>query len=93
MERAVDAAALSLLDENGHAVLSLDEVARCEDTTRPAIYRRWPGKAHLALAAIASRLASPVSPDTGCTLCDLDESLRCSLLRIGRSGRTCPERC
>ncbi|MCD0447737.1 TetR/AcrR family transcriptional regulator [Actinocorallia sp. API 0066] len=75
IDDAVLAAALTVLDQGGYAALSLEEVARRAGTSRPAIYRRWPGRAPLALAAIATRLDVPTPPDTGCTLCDLDESL------------------
>ena len=75
IDRSVLDAAAALLDELGYAGLSLEEVARRAGTTRPAIYRRWSGRAPLALAAVASRLAVPDPPDTGCTLCDLGEGL------------------
>ncbi|GGH38661.1 TetR/AcrR family transcriptional regulator [Microbacterium album] len=74
LDRAILASALAILDESGYQELSLEAVARRAGTSRPAIYRRWPGRVHLALAAIGSRLEAPRSPDTGCTLCDLDES-------------------
>ncbi|WP_156759346.1 TetR/AcrR family transcriptional regulator [Microbacterium karelineae] len=75
LDRAILTATLAILDESGYQGLSFEAVARGAGTSRPAIYRRWPGRAHLALAAIGSRLETPTSPDTGCTLCDLDESI------------------
>lgn len=66
-------AALELLEEGHYSALTLEEVARRARTSRPAIYRRWPGRASLVLAAIGTRLRVPEAPDTGCTLCDLDE--------------------
>ncbi|WP_460498898.1 TetR/AcrR family transcriptional regulator [Glycomyces tarimensis] len=74
IDRALLASALELLDEVGYGGLTLEEVARRAGTSRPAIYRRWPGRASLALDAIATRLDVPSPPDTGCTLCDFDES-------------------
>ncbi len=73
IDRAVLDATLAVLEEAGYPALSLEEVARRAGTSRPAIYRRWAGRAPLALAAIASRLDVPTPPDTGCTLCDLGE--------------------
>lgn len=67
-------AALAILDEEGYQAVSLEAVARRAGTSRPAIYRRWPGRAALILAAIAERLEVPEPPDTGCTLCDVGES-------------------
>lgn len=74
IDAAVLGATLAVLDEVGYGELSLEEVARRAGTSRPAIYRRWSGRAPLVLAAIATRLDVPEPPDTGCTLCDLDES-------------------
>jgi AcrR family transcriptional regulator len=42
------------LAELGYEGLSLTAVADEAGTTRPALYRRWPGKAELATAAIAA---------------------------------------
>ncbi|MBD8505005.1 TetR/AcrR family transcriptional regulator [Hoyosella sp. G463] len=75
LDAAILSATLELLAERGYLELSLEEVAHRAGTSRPAIYRRWPGRAPLALAAIADRLATPPPPDTGCTLCDLSEGI------------------
>jgi AcrR family transcriptional regulator len=69
-------ATLALLDESGYSRLTLEEVARRAGTTKPAIYRRWRGRQRLVLAALGSRLGEARAPDTGCTLCDLDECLK-----------------
>lgn len=68
-------ATLALLDETGYSRLAIEEVARRARTTKPAVYRRWPARQHLVLAALAARLAEISAPDTGCTLCDLNEAL------------------
>ena len=68
-------ATLAVLDESGYARLTIEEVARRAEATKPAIYRRWPTRQHLALAALATRLGEPPVPDTGCTLCDLGEGI------------------
>ncbi len=70
------AAALDVLGESGYGGLTLDEVARRARTTKPALYRRWPGRQRLVLDALAERLGRARAPDTGCTLCDLDECLK-----------------
>jgi AcrR family transcriptional regulator len=74
IDAAVIAATLAMLDEDGYGGVSLEAVARRAGTSRPAIYRRWPGRPSLLLAAIADRLDLPTPPDTGCTLCDIGES-------------------
>jgi AcrR family transcriptional regulator len=69
-------ATLAVLDEVGYGRLALEEVARRAGTTKPAIYRRWPTRQQLVLAALGLRLGGPRAPDTGCTICDLDECLK-----------------
>jgi AcrR family transcriptional regulator len=73
---AVLEATLTALFSVGYTRLSLEDVARQAGTTKPAIRRRWPGRPHLVLAALASRLGTVKAPDTGCTLCDLYECLK-----------------
>jgi AcrR family transcriptional regulator len=79
-DRQIDAAVLdatvAVLDRSGYGRLTLEEVARRAGTTKPAIYRRWPNRQRLVLAALGRRLGSARAPDTGCTLCDLDECLK-----------------
>jgi AcrR family transcriptional regulator len=76
IDSAVLDATLGVLDELGYGGLSLEEISRRAGTTKPAIYRRWPTRQHLVLDALAVRLGPAAPPDTGCTLCDLDECLR-----------------
>jgi AcrR family transcriptional regulator len=76
-DREIDAALLtatiSVLNESGYGGLTLEKVAREAGTTKPSIYRRWPTRQRLVLAALGGRLGEARAPDTGCTLCDLDE--------------------
>jgi AcrR family transcriptional regulator len=76
IDAAVVDATLVVLDEVGYGRLTLEEVARRAGTTKPAIYRRWSGRQRLVLAALSRRLGEARAPDTGCTLCDLDECLK-----------------
>ena len=69
-------ATLAVLDEVGYGRLTLEEVARRAGATKPAIYRRWSSRQHLVLAALGRRVGAARAPDTGCTLCDLDECLK-----------------
>jgi AcrR family transcriptional regulator len=52
------------LAEHGYEGLSLAAVAEEAGTTRPALYRRWPGKAELATAAIAALSAAHIREAT-----------------------------
>lgn len=76
IDTAVLKATLAVLDESGYARLTIDEVARRAGTTKPAVYRRWPSRQQLVLAALGLRLGGARARDTGCTLCDVDECLR-----------------
>ncbi len=66
-DTAIDAAVLTValrqLAESGLSGLSVAAVAEEAGTTRPAVYRRWPTKLDLAVAAVASMAeAAPPSP-------------------------------
>jgi AcrR family transcriptional regulator len=57
-DAAIDVAVLAAtrrqLAESGLAALSVSAVAQQAGTTRPAIYRRWPTRLELAVAAVAN---------------------------------------
>ncbi|MQA02923.1 MAG: TetR family transcriptional regulator [Streptosporangiales bacterium] len=76
VDAAILAAAAVLLDEHGYPPLTLEKVAHRAGTTRPALYRRWRSRAHLVLDALAPRIAETPVPDTGCTICDLNEGVQ-----------------
>ena len=94
IDAAVLDATLAVLDEVGYGRLTLEEVARRAGTTKPAIYRRWPTRQRLVLAALESASACARAPDTGCTLCDLDECLKLFVAAFRRhAARGCSVRC
>ncbi|WP_232661501.1 TetR/AcrR family transcriptional regulator [Pseudonocardia sp. TRM90224] len=72
---AVIEATLAALDEGGYTRLTVEDVARRAGATKPAIYRRWPTRQHLVLAALSARISAIGVPDTGCTMCDLGEGI------------------
>jgi AcrR family transcriptional regulator len=76
IDAAVLGATLAMLDRSGYGRLTIEQVARDAGTTKPAIYRRWQNRQRLVLAALGRRLGEARAPDTGCTLCDLDECLK-----------------
>jgi AcrR family transcriptional regulator len=76
IDKAILGATLDALDDGGYAGLTLEDVARRAGTTKPALYRRASSRQRLVLAALALRLGEIRAPDTGCTLCDLDECLK-----------------
>jgi AcrR family transcriptional regulator len=76
IDAAVLDATIAVLGGSGYGGFTLEEVARRAGTTKPAIYRRWPDRQRLMLGALGNRLGEVRAPDTGCTLCDLDECLK-----------------
>ena len=75
-EEELLAITLELLRESGYDRLTVDEVAARAHASKATVYRRWPSKADLVVAAFSHgvrQVARP--PDTG--------SLRGDLLRLG----------
>jgi AcrR family transcriptional regulator len=71
-DQAILASTLRILQEQGYGGLTIEGVAADANVGRPTIYRRWPSKPALAVAALvtSNRLALPV-PDTGSLRRDL----------------------
>ena len=71
---------LELLQEHGYDRLTVDAVATTARASKATIYRRWPTKAELVLAAFVEGTRQvAVDPDTG--------TLRDDLLKLGESIR------
>ena len=71
------AVTLQLLQEHGYDRLSLEAVATTARASKATLYRRWPTKAELVLAAFVEGTRQvAVDPDTG--------TLRGDLLQLGR---------
>ncbi|WP_327436332.1 TetR/AcrR family transcriptional regulator [Streptomyces sp. NBC_01201] len=77
LEKAILQAAAEVLKESGVPALTMDEVARRAGTNKNALYRRWPNRVALGVAAYR-RLATTetVPPDTGSLRGDTLEMLR-----------------
>jgi AcrR family transcriptional regulator len=70
------AVTLRLLQEHGYDRLTVDEVAATARASKATVYRRWPSKAELVLAAFIEGIRQvAVPPETG--------TLRGDLLRLG----------
>jgi AcrR family transcriptional regulator len=66
LEQAILRAAMDELAESGYAGLTMDRVARRAGTNKNAIYRRWPNRAALGVAAYHQfAVANTQIPDTG----------------------------
>jgi AcrR family transcriptional regulator len=67
---------LQLLQQHGYDRLTVDAVAAAARASKATVYRRWPSKAELVLAAFIEGIRRvAVSPDTG--------TLRGDLLQLG----------
>jgi AcrR family transcriptional regulator len=76
IDGAVLQATVDLLGETGYAELSVDAIARRAGTSKPAIYRRWPSKAHLVHEAVFPINSGTELPDTGSLAGDVREMVR-----------------
>jgi AcrR family transcriptional regulator len=71
IDEAVLRAAREQLAASGYDAMSVVAVAEAAGTTRQALYRRWPSKADLATAAIASLSTAEGRPETDDPFADL----------------------
>jgi AcrR family transcriptional regulator len=72
LEQAILDAAWAELSETGYAGLTIEAVAARASTSKPVIYRRWPSRAALVLAAWNHQVPVAMNlPDTGSLRTDL----------------------
>lgn len=75
IDRAILDATLEELGTSGFQGMSMDGIAERAEVSKPTIYRRWPNKPTLAIAAIRE-LVSKEPPLTGEAIDDLSRQLR-----------------
>ncbi|MBW4721531.1 TetR/AcrR family transcriptional regulator [Saccharothrix obliqua] len=83
LEQAILRAALDELAEVGYHGLTIDRVAARAHTNKTAVYRRWPSRAALAVAAYLHVATDEELPDTGDLRTDVLALLRGAAQRIG----------
>lgn len=76
IDAAVLRSTVELLGDTGYVELSVDAIARRAGTSKPAIYRRWPSKAHLVHEAVFPIDSGTELPDTGSLASDVHEMVR-----------------
>jgi AcrR family transcriptional regulator len=77
LEQAILQAAAEELTESGYAGMTMDRVARRAGTNKNTIYRRWPNRAALGIAAYRQLAAATLRvPDTGDLRGDVLELMR-----------------
>ena len=79
---AVLDAAVTLLAESGLSGVSVDEVARRSGVAKTTIYRHWPSREALMLAACATLNTKSVAPDMGSFRDDLQALMRAIVPRL-----------
>ncbi len=75
LETAILRAAIEEITESGFAALTMDKVAARAGTNKNAIYRRWPNRLALGVAAYGQLTKSVDPPDTGSLRSDALELL------------------
>ncbi|MDQ6527383.1 TetR/AcrR family transcriptional regulator [Nocardioides sp. LHD-245] len=87
-DEAILEASRELMSKHGYAGFSMDEVARRAGVGRQSVYRRWPSKAALVVAAMVWTADSPdVFPDSGSLAGDLRAGLESMRGMYDRSER------
>src|SRR5580692_6587401 len=76
IDGAVLRATVELLAETGYPGLLVSAIAQRARTSKPAIYRRWPSKAHLVHEAVFPIGPATALPDTGSLAGDVREMMR-----------------
>lgn len=76
LEEAILRAAVDELTQSGFAGLTMDKVAARAGTNKNAIYRRWPNRLALGIAAYRQLATTVQPPDTGDLRSDVLELLR-----------------
>ena len=76
IDRAVLEATAALVTETGYAALTVAAIAERAGTTKPAIYRRWPSKAHLVHEAVFPHGDAMTLPRSDSLAADVREMLR-----------------
>jgi len=76
LEEAILRAAVDELTESGYPGLTMDRVAKRAGTNKNAIYRRWPNRLALGVAAYRDMTTTVQPPDTGTLRGDVLELLR-----------------
>jgi AcrR family transcriptional regulator len=86
-DRAIEAAAVDLLVEEGFGRMTIEGVAARAGVGKATVYRRWATKQDLVVDAFRHRCeATAINPDTGSVRTDLLELLRSMLAKFQRDG-------
>lgn len=88
LEGAIREAVLAEIAQHGYAGATYEAIATRAGTSKPVLYRRWPSKAEMVLAAAASARSEQLTPpDTGSLAGDVKVLLRTMRSLIEATGR------
>lgn len=92
VDRAILDATFELLAEKGYQGLSMEGIAARAGVSKATVYRRWPSKVSLVLAAASASVESVRPPDTGSVREDVRRLLGAvvAVLTESLAGRVLP---
>lgn len=86
-DQAILETTIRLLGEQGYDAMSIEGIAAAAGVGKTTIYRRYPGKRDVVIAAISTLVATPTEPpDSGSTREDLVDLIREMLDLLFRTG-------
>jgi AcrR family transcriptional regulator len=89
LDMAILRATIAEIDHSGYAGLSMERVAERARASKASLYRRWPSKVELVMAAIYDLLPDPAAAaDTGSLRGDLLALLRSAAEMLAGPGGT-----
>ncbi|MQA33768.1 TetR/AcrR family transcriptional regulator [Modestobacter roseus] len=89
LQRAIEDAVLADVREHGYAGATYERIAARAGTSKAVLYRRWPSKAEMIVAATTSTRSRDLipAPDTGSLAGDLRSLLRTMRALVGETNR------
>lgn len=89
LETAISAAVMIELQQRGYPGVTYDGVAARAATSKPVLYRRWPTRAEMVMAAVIDSTTEAIAaPDTGSLAQDLEALLFAMRDNFGSSSRS-----
>jgi|SRR5579871_3397745 len=87
VDAAIEDAVLELLVDDGYGGITMEGVAARAGVGKASLYRRWPTKEQLVIAAVVARCGGRIaSPDTGSLSGDVTVYCREVLTKLRRHG-------
>lgn len=89
LQTAISAAVMTELRQRGYLGVTYDGVAARAATSKPVLYRRWPTRAEMVMAAVIDSTTEAIAaPDTGALAQDLEALLFAMRDNFGTSSRS-----